>query len=255
MERNIMWIHGWGMSSRVWGDVSAMLPGIKHHFFTYAGCNTIESFHAAITAQLNTFTENSSWIIVGWSMGGMLALEHWMNWKKQESAYSLDAAVIIAGTLRFANLNRSLGWPERLIDRMQKQLKLQPAETLRQFAFSMFGESDKRTAGYKAAELSVLSQTTDFTESGLDAGLVYLRRLDLADRWVKLREQKIGKPPLLWLHGTEDAICPIEGMPLLEPQETVTFFGAGHVPFLTEPEIFYQTLRSFLDANRFYTAE
>jgi pimeloyl-[acyl-carrier protein] methyl ester esterase len=255
MERNIMWIHGWGMSSQIWGDVSALLPGVKHHFFTYAGCDTIESFHAALNAKLNSFKEDTSWTLIGWSLGGMLALEQWMKWQKQETAYSLDAVIIIAGSLRFANANRRMGWPERVIERMQKQLKLQPVDTLHQFALSMFSESDKQTEGYKTSDLSVLSQATDFTYSGLDAGLSYLRRIDLTVRWDEFREQRMVRPKLLWLHGTEDSICPIEGMPLLEPEEIVIFPGAGHVPFLTEPDLFYETIRSFLDANRSYTAE
>jgi pimeloyl-ACP methyl ester carboxylesterase len=256
MERNIMWIHGWGMSSRIWGDVTAFLPEVNHHFFTYSGCDTIESFHAALTAKMNTFEKNSSWTLIGWSLGGMLAIEQWMKWQKQEAAYLLDTVIIIAGSLRFANANRRLGWPERVIERMRKQLKLQPADTIQQFALSMFSKSDKQATRYKASQLSVLTHETDFTCSGLDAGLSYLQSVDLIERWHEFRtRQSIDTPKLLWLHGEEDSICPVEGMPFLEPEEFVIFPGAGHVPFLIEPELFYENIRSFLDANRYGTTE
>jgi pimeloyl-[acyl-carrier protein] methyl ester esterase len=251
MERNILWIHGWGMSSQVWEDVSALLPGMKHHYFTYAGCDTIESFHKALKHKLESVGTGASWTLIGWSLGGMLAIEHWAEWQVQESFYKLEALIIVAGSLRFENSNRSLGWPERVIERMQKQLKQAPQEILQHFAQSMFSESDKMSARYasNALTLNVISQHTDFSLLGLDAGLAYLRSTDLNKHWHELRRHK-KSPRLLWIHGKEDPICLIEGMPLLELEEKAIIPAAGHVPFMTDPELFYEKIRSFLDAER-----
>jgi pimeloyl-[acyl-carrier protein] methyl ester esterase len=251
MERNILWIHGWGMSSQVWDDVSALLPGVKHHYFTFAGCDIIESFHKALKLKLESAGTGENWTLIGWSLGGMLAIEQWIEWQDQETSYKLEALIIIAGSLRFENSNRSLGWPVRVIDRMQKQLKEAPQEILQHFAQSMFSESDKNSARYavNAMTLGAISQDTDFSLSGLDAGLAYLRTTDLNERWHKLRLHK-KSTRLLWIHGTEDPICLIAGMPPLELEEKAILPTAGHAPFMTDPELFYEKIRSFLDADR-----
>jgi hypothetical protein len=194
MEQNILWIHGWGMSSRVWGDVSNLLPGLKHHFFTYAGCDTIDSFHSALLDKLLSVGDGTSWTLIGWSLGGMLAIEQWMNGFNNPVAYSIHSIIIVAGSLRFANTNRHLGWPERVIDRMRKQLHQDPQMTLQQFASSMFSESDKQGAAFVTLSdtISACAQATDFTPAGLDAGLIYLQNTDLIARWHEIHEQ-IGR--------------------------------------------------------------
>ncbi|QGQ98567.1 alpha/beta hydrolase [Paenibacillus psychroresistens] len=249
METNILWIHGWGMSSQIWGDVSSWLPEVNHHFFSYAGCDTIDSFHVALSDKLLSAGENKQWTLVGWSLGAMLALEQWMNRFDNPKAYSIHSIIIVAGTLRFTNSNRQLGWPERVIERMRKQLQLNPQETLLQFASSMFSESDQESAEFtKLSEtIAAFAQATDFTPAGLDAGLVYLRDTDLSVHW---EVPYVQRPQLLWLHGADDPICPAGGMPDLNRAEVFVFPETGHIPFLTKPELFYDQVRSFLHANR-----
>jgi pimeloyl-[acyl-carrier protein] methyl ester esterase len=256
MEQNILWIHGWGMSSRVWGDVSTLLPVVKHHFFTYGGCDTIDSFHSALHDKLQSVGDNTSWTLIGWSLGGMLAIEQWMNGFKNPTKYSIRSIIIVAGSLRFTNTNRHLGWPERVIERMRKQLQQDRQETLLQFASSMFSESDSHSAALitMTDTVSTCAQATDFTPAGLDAGLSYLRNTDLIARWNELHEQRTASP-LLWLHGAEDSICPIAGMPLLNSAEVFVFPETGHIPFLTKPEIFYEKVRSFVYADRSHSAQ
>jgi pimeloyl-[acyl-carrier protein] methyl ester esterase len=245
----VLWIHGWGMSSQVWGNASVLLPGVKHHFFTYADCDTIESFHTALSNKLIRTGPSISWTLIGWSLGGMLAIEQWMRWQKKPAAYSLRSIIIVSGSLRFVNENRSLGWPERVMERMQKHLKQNPQETLKQFALSMFSESDILTDTIRAC-----IQETDFTSAGLEAGLTYLRNTDLKADWNELYKL-LTSTQLLWLHGAEDPICPFAGVPSLNPNELCVFPHAGHVPFLAAPELFYSRVRSFLHADLFHDAQ
>jgi pimeloyl-[acyl-carrier protein] methyl ester esterase len=186
----------------------------------------------------------------------MLAIEQWMNGFKNPNAYSIQSIIVVAGSLRFANADRHLGWPERLIERMRKQLQQDPQATLLQFACSMFSESDRQSAAFVTMTdtLSACAQTTDFTTAGLDAGLTYLQNTDLIARWNELQKQRTASP-LLWLHGAEDSICPIAGMPLLNSAEVFVFPETGHIPFLTKPEIFYKKVRSFVYANRSHSAQ
>jgi pimeloyl-[acyl-carrier protein] methyl ester esterase len=254
MKPNIMWIHGWGMSSQIWGDVFTLLPEAKHHFYTYAGCDISDSFQAALHDKLLNAGENMSWTLIGWSLGGMLAIEQWMNGLMNPTGYTINSIIIVGTTLRFSNPNRQLGWPERVIERMRKQLQLNSQETLQQFASSMFSDPERQNESYvtMADTISACARATDFTPAGLDAGLLYLKNTDLTARWEELKVQRI---PLLWLHGALDTVCPIAGMPPLNSSEAFIFPGLGHVPFLTEPEIFYEKVRSFLHADRSHNAQ
>jgi pimeloyl-ACP methyl ester carboxylesterase len=250
MNRNILWIHGWGMSSRVWGDVSVLLPSFNHHYIDYNDCDTVESFLETLISQMNGAKPGESWTLIGWSFGGMLALEWLMGHSAAEVAYTLEAVVIVNGTLRFVDANRQLGWPNRVVERMQTQLLRDPKETLQQFALSMFSEADHAKAGYETIVNIVCEEAkqTDFSLSGLDAALTYLRKTDLTIRWQKYRETA-HSAKLLWLHGADDPICPVGCMPPLKQEEQRIFFDVGHLPFLTESEPFYEQLRGFLHAE------
>jgi pimeloyl-[acyl-carrier protein] methyl ester esterase len=259
MKHPILWIHGWGMSKQVWGDVATLLPGLEHHFFTYAGCDTIESFHTALNDKLVSEGDKTSWTLIGWSLGGMLALEKWMNGFKHPAAYSIESIIIVGGSLRFANVNRHLGWPVRVIESMQKQLQINPQAIMQQFALSMFSNSDRAMKTYDAAAETVIAcaLATDFSLVGLDAGLTYLRNMDLVAKWLETMNAAAASnsPKLLWLHGAEDPICMMAGMPQLDPTDFFIFAETGHVPFLTEPEVFYDKVRSFLNADHTHRAQ
>lgn len=81
MKKRILWVHGWGMSPHIWQrQHSEMLPDYEHHYISYAGCYDIRDFQRAISLYLHNNCQARSgfgggWTIVGWSMGGMLALE------------------------------------------------------------------------------------------------------------------------------------------------------------------------------------
>lgn len=75
-EARWIWIHGWGASPDVWRDVIPHVPG-KHDPLSFRDCRHIDDCRAQIRRRLAAVeTERSGPIVlVGWSMGGMLALE------------------------------------------------------------------------------------------------------------------------------------------------------------------------------------
>lgn len=157
---NLLWVHGWGMSSRIWGDISALFPDFTHHYFSYEGCDTIEEVQASLRSKMN-FIEGS-WIIIGWSLGSMLALELWMEQLEQGgNVYTgtsfIKAIVVIAGTLSFVDKERSRGWPKRSVERMKQQLALDPAGTLQQFTLSMFSDSDHQMQSFEETKQWLLN--------------------------------------------------------------------------------------------------
>ena len=120
--------------------------------------------------------------IVGWSMGGMLAIEH------------LPAAckklVLISSTARFcAAENYPCGVPEKMLRRMIVQLRRDPAAVLAEF--------------YKNVSYPRPPQPAE-PGGQLDEGLDYLLTADL-----RTTVPSLGIPVLL-LHGGKDLIIPPE---------------------------------------------
>lgn len=257
MRRRIVWIHGWGMSPEVWGEPAAELPGCSHRFFSYEGCGTMEEIKRKLAAELQPQRDVAT-TVVGWSLGGMLALEELLLPSRSDSC--VESLAIVAGTLRFADKDKSRGWPPRIVERMRSRLRDEPEATLREFRDACFGASERQQPqhGGRAAWLGGID--CDWSREVLDAGLAYLLEADLTELWATCSRERgddevaghgVGAmtPRLLWLHGAEDAICPPGAVPPMPPGNCVRFPAAGHMPFLTQREQFYDTLRGYIGAG------
>ncbi|HEY0827890.1 MAG TPA: alpha/beta fold hydrolase [Bacilli bacterium] len=263
MKQPILWIHGWGMPRDVWRHSWAKQPHMQglehygsffaeyeHHYVNFADCNGVEDFRKAI---LREFHRNLSgnWIVVGWSMGGMLALELLLDQEsRKRHNLNIESTVIVAGTLRFVSEDRHLGWPLRVLERMKSRLLIAPQETLLDFKKLVFGSdiNSIHSENYKE----------EFTPAGLMAGLNYLIETDLREPWEQYltaralaAETNLISPQLFWIHGSHDLVCPIHAVPDLSFKHTAIIESAGHIPFITEPIHFYELLRGFLHVRQY----
>lgn len=262
------------MSPGIWGEPDRLLPAARHVLFSYAGCETIlqmrERLRALIAAQPGEVR------LIGWSLGGMLALEAVLEQVEAKAGEGAEAAgrmrlterrpgriaqaILIGSTLRFVATDRHRGWPARVIRQMRAQLAADPSATLRRFAGSMLSEDDRGRC-QDGGELSVrLLEPTDFTTQGLDAGLGYLLESDLGERWASFEAQAFGEnripgsgaelPDVRWVHGTGDPVCPPGALADVASERIVWLTDAGHAPFLTRSAECQRALRSVADGNR-----
>jgi len=144
--------------------------------------------------------------IVGWSMGGMLAMEHLPATCKK--------LVLISSTARFcATENYPCGVPEKMLRRMIVQLRRDPAPVLAEF--------------YKNVCFPRPPQPAELGGQ-LDEGLDYLLTADL-----RTTVPTLGIPALL-LHGDKDLIIPSEASDWLTqhlPSATcIRLADEGHQP-------------------------
>lgn len=159
--------------------------------------------------------------IIGWSMGGMLAIEH--------LPASCKKLVLIASTARFcATDSYPCGIPEKVLRRMIVQLKRDPTQVLAEF--------------YKNAYAPRLAPTDlPNTEDALAEGLTYLLNTDLRHKIPSL------KLPVLLLHGTQDRIIPPEASAQLAkslPQSRLSRLeNCGHKP---DDAVLYSLIFPFL---------
>jgi pimeloyl-[acyl-carrier protein] methyl ester esterase len=211
--------------------------------------------------------------LIGWSLGGMLALEAALEqWERAAPGSAGNAGygeyfphpvahvILIGATLRFAGPDRAKSWPERIVRRMRAQLEARPEETLSKFAESMFSSAERENKPEYPQWMERLRLTTDFSRQGLDAGLQYLLETDLTGRWSRFAAGRIEngslavldeqRPDVVWMHGGDDPICPTGAVADIPDRAKIMFRGAGHVPFMTEPHHFAEAIRRIVHEYR-----
>ena len=246
-------LHGWAMHSGVWGDLATRLgrhrrvhavdlPG--HGFsaptspFTIAG--VVRALEGAFAG------ERSPIEVVGWSLGGHIALA-WALAHPERIA----RLVLVATTPRFVAGD---GWDAAM-----------SRETLKRFG-------DELDVAWKATVLRFLTlqmrageHGPPVTRSALAAlrGELFARgepsRRTLAESFAVLstsdlraEASRIAHPALV-IAGNRDMLVPAAAgewlASTLRNGNFVSIDGAAHVPFLSHPAEFGQALRGFLDTG------
>lgn len=242
-KMKICWIPGWGMSPTVWQKVIANLPGIDHVQVDFSSCIFIDDYHKEIKKALQS--DPGPWIVVGWSLGGMLALEQVFS-----AQFRIHALILLSTTLKFEQPHRSQGWPARVIEAMRRQVLVDPLRTLAQFSDMMFSKQEVNQVISQDGHQGVKHHLM-LNYLGLDAGLNYLIQTDLRASWKAWRTHPVEcRPSVYWLHGTEDQICPIGAIPDdLHENEKKLFVGGGHALMLTVSDQIANQLERWTYAN------
>lgn len=244
-----LWLHGWGTTARVWNGLLPYLPPAEHHFVSWAGCRTPDDYREAVWNALqlaaigtdHQYMDNSVDVrIIGWSMGGMLALEtadRWRQHYQDEPRISnlLTHVVCIGSCTTFVDESNLQGWPRRIVERMRRQLWRDPETVLQNFYQRLWtDEEELQRIVTDYLDQSLTEVVSDL--QSLDAGLNYLMECDLnLEVWSRLAQSEL---PLLWLHGEQDAICIPPAEELLVPYKPLTYISfpqKGHALILSDP--------------------
>jgi pimeloyl-[acyl-carrier protein] methyl ester esterase len=240
-------IHGWAMHSGVWGSLPSRLarhhrvhavdlPG--HGFSAPAPTFTVAGVVAALEA---TFAaETSPLDLVGWSLGGQIALA-WALANPQRVA----RLALVATTPRFVEGD---GWVPALSH-----------ETLKRFG-------DELTVAWKATVLRFLTLQLRGSEHA-HATLAALRgelfgepsRRSLSEALAALAttdlRADVGRVihPAVVIGGDRDTLVPAAACEWLASAMRIGRYapiaGAAHAPFLSHPDQFVRALCGFLDAR------
>ena len=171
-------------------------------------------------------------LIVGWSMGAIIALE-----AATRPPANLQALVLLAPTARFcADAAYRFGVRDLVLRRMIARLGSHPQETLREFLCNAAHPEPLTGALLADAVQAGLSIPVPILKRGLD----YLRLTDLRDRLPHVRV------PVLIIHGADDGIVPQGASETIAARlSTVTraiIPGAGHML----PRFHLDTLRAHI---------
>ncbi|WP_223786672.1 pimeloyl-ACP methyl ester esterase BioH [Marinicella meishanensis] len=224
-------LHGWGMNAHLFDDWSADL---SRHFQVNLidlpghGLNHQERLSvdlaelAAEAAELPTGT----WL--GWSMGGLLAL----NLALRHPA-CVERLIMLCATPCFVRRDH---WPhgteQAVLQQFAAQLQLDVKKTIQRFlALEVMGVDDER-GQLRVLQQKVFERPLPSTQA-LSAGLALLQQADLTEALKNLQ------PPSLWISGRRDRLVLPAAMAQAAEMcggQHQLMRGSGHAPFIRQAE-------------------
>jgi len=241
---DLVLLHGWGMNAAVWEGLPSVLamerrlwqielPGHGESPFQ-SGCDSTEAWADAC---LDQAPRQAVWL--GWSLGGLIALEAALRAPER-----IKALVLLTATPRFI---RAADWPAAMdadvLAKFQDGLSDDASGTLDRFLVLQVMGSEAARESLRTLRHEVARRPAP-SPAALEIGLDLLRDTDLRNRIGTL------SCPTLWLFGRRDTLVPAaasEGIATLLPnsrQRVVA--GAAHAPFLSHPQETGEEIASFL---------
>jgi len=242
--RPVLFLHGWLGSWRYWFPT---IERVADHFRTYSfdfwgfGESRRQTTHESIqnySDQVIRFLDElgiDKVLLVGHSMGGMVALKTAINHPKRISRVVAVGAPIVGD---------SLSWLLKLTDRAVFADAFARMHWFRRFMFHRFLGETNDPAVHEILDDSVKSNSTTLRHA---VGSMW--RTDLRPELARLTV------PTLIVHGGRDEIVHPNQADLFDhvpSAEVVVMPESRHFPFLDEAELFNETLLRFLvqDAPR-----
>lgn len=235
----LVYLHGWGLHGGIWAEAQAVLPGRAPDLPGYGVMPPVSPYSAESLADAVASGLEAPVNLVGWSLGGMVALALAVRHPGKV------AKLVLVGTSP-AFLNRpgwTLGLAPEVLDSFAADLAQDYRATLLRFlALQARGGDGARNVVARLRE-TVFARGEPLPVV-LEAGLELLRTVDL-----RAVARDVGCPTLV-VHGAHDNLCPVDaGRWLAEhlPQARLARHeGASHAPFISHPDWFAKAVAEFL---------
>ena len=234
------------MHGGVWGDVVQRLEAdFQLHTVDLPGCGGAPALATTnLDTLVCTLSEHFSEPVhlCGWSLGGQVAL----HWVLREPA-KINKLIVVASTPCFAaREDWPCGMPREVLERFAAELEQDHAAILRRFiALQLRGSENERAL--LAQMRAQLFSRGEPDRAALRAGLAILRDVDQRAELAAIRQ------PTLVIAGQRDKLTPPGASNYLAHAmpnaRLVEIAGAAHVPFLSHPKQFVETVKGFLNAK------
>lgn len=245
MQKEIVLLHGWGMNRQVWqlleqelqgaidGQVKSLdLPGFGHAQMPEKPYS-LSSAAALIAEQL---ADNTT--LVGWSLGGLVALHIAKHYPQK-----VNKVVFIASTPFFAESNNWSGIKVEVLENFKAQLLDNSAKTIERFLAIQAMGSEHAKQDVKQLRAWLL-EAPEANSEALSAGLDILLNDDYREVFSTLEQ------PIYGLFGKLDSLVPrrsIAKMKALNSNFQVEILPkASHAPFISHRTESLNFLKSVL---------
>ncbi|MCK5594769.1 alpha/beta hydrolase [bacterium] len=231
----LFFISGWGINEGIWKhQIKYFGQSYKTVTMSLEGDSIRE--HTEHLLGIIKKTKSSNVNLVGWSMGGMIAI----NFASQHPEY-VKKLVLVSTPAKFvASEDYDAGISHIVMQSFISKFRKSPVRMLGNFASLILKNAD-----FKKEDLNLIRQSSSISDKNKTfLGLLLLRDCDLRD---KLHSITV---PTLIIHGKKDMVCPYACTDYLHSKiknsALHTFEDAGHIPFVTKHEKFNILLDDFL---------
>jgi pimeloyl-ACP methyl ester carboxylesterase len=227
---NLILLHGWAANSRIWDNQRAAFESQANLWIP-----DLPVWEAAWLREKLQVFDPSETVLVGWSLGGMLALE------VCAAGFRPRALITISACASFCRRpDYGLGVPAAVVRGMRQRLRLEPGQVVQDFHDQLPAPKEGQ---WQESLQNLLPH--DLDSEWLAQGLDYLRRQDL--RGV-LSDVSAGN--MVIVHGERDRITAAAQAYFLRDQlaaaRLVILPGTGHVPMVSRSPDLNQLIAEFL---------
>ena len=232
----IVLLHGWGLTAAVWAPLQAELGTDVLTAQLFASEGSLDDWAARLLDDVP-----SGAILIGWSLGAMLAMAI-----AARAPQHISRIVLLAATPSFV---KRTDWPHALdaetTTAFRDNFRSNPSRTLERFiALQALGDQER-----SSVTAALRNNIADPREQGsaLAHGLRLLEQSDLRG----------SLPPVskrcLLIHGEQDALMPVAATHWLAQRwsgsETMILPDVGHAAFLSQPAAVAARINQFIHAN------
>jgi len=242
---DIVMLHGWSMNSAVWHDLADLLS--QHftlHLVDLPGHgqsdwqdNALE-LDAVIEQLAQQCPQDAYWL--GWSLGGGLATAFAHRFPSR-----VEKLILLAATPSFVQREQwQAAMDEVIFTAFADNLESNQADTLQRFLLlqARGSQHSRETIKRLSAQLAIENPPK---KEALQAGLKLLIELDMRTELAQLT------CPIKMILGERDTLIPkqvLKATQQLQARlETVLLKGAGHAPFISQPDECFNEIESFLN--------
>lgn len=236
-------IHGWGMNSNVWNNIEADLSKnfklIMINLPGMGGCKSNNDYvMSTIVDLLNKFIPSNA-ILLGWSLGGQIAIAYQRKFPKK-----IKCLILVSSTPCFINKKGwNYGVEREIFEKFASQLLVNWKKTMHQFfLLQLYGVPNIRKVTVKFEETILSSGKPD--PQALAGGLKLLLDNDCRENLININVKT------LIISGDKDRLTSLASSKYMDdiiPNSSLKVLpGTGHIPFLFEPEIFVQSILNFV---------
>jgi len=235
---SLVFLHGWGQSQKIWYAQKKQYPDAC--FLDLPGHGGRLNADACLQDVMQQCPKQQPFILIGWSLGGMLAMRLAVQYPER-----IKALILVNSTPSFRQRDDWLyGSDTPTFTAFEQGLATQASKTMRRFFALMFqGENLARETYRHIAEQGIDKQHPP-SSYALKQGLHILSAWDLRSILPYITQ------PTCVIHGQQDAVIPVQaGQYLAKHIPDADFFPidkAAHAPFLTHSSILANIVTSFI---------